>query len=105
MPQPERELDIAKNLRMLEWLRAELVGSVASLLKTMIKGGEEALLECLANIIITTYLLGRRIGLTFARIDQKLESKIKLSIEENHEIENWYGDLSALSQHLTAKKR
>jgi adenosyl cobinamide kinase/adenosyl cobinamide phosphate guanylyltransferase len=105
MPQPEREFDIARNVRMLEWLRAELVGSVAGLLKTMIKGGEEALLDCLAGIIITTYLLGKRIGINFSRIDQKMESKIKLSIEENHEIENWYGDLTALSQHLTAKKR
>lgn len=105
MPQPERDFDIARNLRMLEWLRAELVGSVANLLKTMIKGGEEALLDCLAQIIITTYLLGKRIGLSFPRIDQKVESIIKRGIEENHEIESWYGDLSALAQHLTGKKR
>ncbi len=61
--------------------------------------------DCLARIITSTYLLGRRLGLSFARVDLKMEQNLRSSIAADHEIEEWYGDLSALSAYLEAKKR
>lgn len=105
MESSPREFDIARNIRVIEWLKTELVEAVAALFKGMLKGSEEAILDCLASIVITAYILGRRIGVNFGRIDLKIETKLRLSIEEAHEVEKWYGDLSALNQYLDSKKR
>ncbi|NLK00214.1 MAG: hypothetical protein GX318_03110 [Clostridia bacterium] len=104
-PQGEGQIDVVKKIRMIEWLKAELVGSVASLLKSMVKGGEERILDYLAAILITTYILGKRVGITFARIDQHLKEKLAAGIDEEHEIEEWYGDMSSLLRYMEGKKR
>ncbi|MDA8442797.1 MAG: MazG-like family protein [Peptococcaceae bacterium] len=105
MSLPTNEIDVVKNHRVIEWLKAELVSSVGGLFKAIIGGGEDLVADCLARIITSTYLLGRRLGLSFGRIDLKMEQNLRSSIDASHEIEEWYGDLSALSAYLEAKKR
>lgn len=100
-----RELDIAKNLRVIEWLKAELVESVAALFRSLLKAGDDAVSDALANIIITTYILGQRVGITFQHIDLKVQGKLRLSINEAHEVEKWYGDLSGLLRYLEGSKK
>lgn len=95
-----REPDIARNIRLLEWLQAELVGAVAGVLKAAVKGGQEAVLDALAGVIMTTYLLARRLGLSYTRVDLRLVEKLRASLAEGHEVEQWYGDLSALLRYL-----
>ncbi|HWJ02558.1 MAG TPA: MazG-like family protein [Verrucomicrobiae bacterium] len=102
---PTEDIDVVKNHRVIEWLKAELVGSVGGLFKAIIGGGEDIVADCLARIITSTYLLGRRLGLSFARIDLKMEQNLRSSIAAEHEIEEWYGDLSALASYMEAKKR
>ena len=36
----------------------------------------------------SSYLLGKRLGIPFAAIDSKIESKIRLGIIEEHDVEN-----------------
>lgn len=105
MPQGEQEIDIAKNIRAIEWLKTDLVASLAVLFRAMLKGGEEAIADGLAGMIIGCYVLGRRLGIGFLRIEQKVLSKVKLNISEHHELEKWYGDLSALLRHLELQER
>lgn len=102
---PKEEIDVVKNHRVIEWLKAELVSSMGGLFKAILGGGEDLVADCLARIITSAYLLGRRMGLSFARIDLKMENNLKSNIAADHEIEEWYGDLSALSAYLEAKKR
>ncbi|MEW6662962.1 MAG: MazG-like family protein [Bacillota bacterium] len=104
MPVHDKEVDIARNFRLLEWLKAELVGGVAALLRAAVKGSQEAILDALAGIVVTAYLLGKRLGVSFARLDAKMRDKLESSISEDHEIECWYGDLSALLYHLKSKR-
>lgn len=99
-----RDINIAKNLRVIEWLKAELVESVAALFKSLMRGGEDAISDALATIIITTYILGRRVGITFQHVDMKVQGKLRLSINEAHEVEKWYGDLSGLLKYLEEDK-
>ncbi|HOV43579.1 MAG TPA: MazG-like family protein [Syntrophothermus lipocalidus] len=95
---------MAENLRVIEWLKAELVESVAALFKSLTRGGEEAINDALATIIITTYILGRRLGIAFKDVDRKVQGKLRLSISEAHEVEKWYGDLSELLKYLEENK-
>lgn len=94
------ELDIARNVRTIEWLKAELVGGVSGLFKALLKNSEENILDALANVVVACYLLGKRIGVGFSRLDVKIESKVAANITKNHEIEQWYGDFTALKKYL-----
>jgi len=49
---------------------------------------------------LVTYLLGKRLGLSFSVIDSKIMDKIKIGMLEGHETEKWYGDLSDLSEYF-----
>jgi len=98
------QIDVAKNIRMIEWLKAELVGSAALLLRNLVRGNEELILDSLATTIMTAYVLGKRVGINFNRVDQRLKEKLMASINEEHEIEKWYGDLSSLLRHMDGRK-
>jgi hypothetical protein len=100
-------LDIAKNIRLVEWLKSEILTSVAELYQLLAAGArvsQDALADCLASIITAAYLLGKRLGIPFAAIDSKIESKIRLGIIEEHDVEKHYGDLTALSEHYRTRK-
>ncbi|MGI6575066.1 MAG: MazG-like family protein [bacterium] len=105
MPSNGSEIDIARNLRIIQWLKAELLENISTLFKAMLRGSEEYMLEALAGLIITIYVLARRLGLSFARLEKKVVNLIQMSISEDHEVEKWYSDLSVLLEHFSASKR
>ena len=103
MPQPNKDVSITKNIRMIEWCKCELLAGVSSLFELCFKGAKasrEAILDVLSNIIMVVYLIGRRLGVQYNDIDRKLESKLKLGILEEHEVEKWFGDLSDLNHYI-----
>lgn len=100
-----RDLDIAHNLKIIEWLKAELVDSVAGLFKSLLKAGSDATSDALATIVIITYILGRRVGINFLNIDAKIRNKLNASIKEAPPTEQWYGDLVDLLNYMENKKR
>jgi len=97
--------DIAKNIKVVEWLKADLLTSLSALFKSMLRGSEELILDALASLVITCYILGRRLGINFSRLDLKVEAKLRQGIDEDHEMERWYGDISNLLNYLVDKKR
>ncbi|SKC88316.1 MazG-like family protein [Maledivibacter halophilus] len=96
-------IDIAKNIKIIEWLKSELLSSLASLFELLvkgIKGRQEAIGDILANIILVTYVLARRLGMSYSNLDMRVNDKIKLGVLEDHKIESWFGDLSELKKHM-----
>ncbi|MDD2432051.1 MAG: MazG-like family protein [Firmicutes bacterium] len=91
-----REIDIARNVKTIEWLRTEIVSHVANLFKAMWQNREELILDALAGLIMAAYLLGKRLGITYSKLDSKVVNKVKASMLEDHEIEKWYGDMNSL---------
>ena len=102
------DIDIGKNIKMVDFLKCELLNSTALLFETLVKGvkgSKESLLEVLANIILVTYTLGRRLGIEYDTIDRKVQEKSKIHILEEHHLEKWYGDLSSLNRHLNKHRK
>ena len=101
----DKEIDITRNVKMIEWLKSELLTDISNLFKTLVNGMKEdvheSLAEILSNIILISYILGRRLGINYNAIEIKIENKIKLGLVENHDVEKYYGDLSELSKHLS----
>ncbi len=101
------DFDITKNIRIIEGLKCQILNSVARIFSMLASGAQasqEALAQSLGNIIIACYLLGRRLGIHYALIDQTIEDQIRLGIIEDEEIEQNYGDLSELWQHLRGSR-
>ncbi|MDI3280254.1 MAG: MazG-like family protein [Bacillota bacterium] len=101
---PGLEFDVARNLRTIEWLKAELLNGLSVLFKGMLKGNDDSILEALANLVMCCYLLGQRLGVSFSRLDHKIQNKVEANIRRSHEIEQWYGDFSALKAYLKEKE-
>lgn len=104
----EKEIDITRNIKMIEWLKSELLTDVANLYKVLVNGMKEeiheSVSETLSNIILICYLLGRRLGISYNAIEMKMENKVKLGLIENHDVEKYYGDLSELAKHLNSSR-
>lgn len=101
-----KDMDIIKNIRTVEWLKSELLTSIAYLYEMMIKeedDNKKELSDITANIVLLSLLIGKRIGLNYEDIILNLEHKIKSNIREGHKIEKWYGDLSELLEILSLK--
>lgn len=97
------EIDIARNIRSIEWLKADMLDGFAALFKALIKNGEDAIIDALAAIVIGCYLFGRRLGMGFGKIENRIRQKVKTEIGTEHELEQWYGDFTALLHHLEEK--
>ena len=99
----DRNSDVTKNVKIIEWMKKELilsVGDVFDLIFRGVKPLDEALQDTLANIIMITYLLAKRLGISFSEIDYKIKEKIRIGIDQNHSVESWYGDFSNLKKHM-----
>jgi len=104
----DKEIDITRNIKIIEWLKSELLTDVANLFKVLVNGVKEevheSISDTLSNIVLICYLLGRRLGISYNSIELKIENKVKLGLIENHEVEKYYGDLSELSRHLNSSR-
>ncbi len=100
-----QEGGFAKNIKVVEWLKADLITSMSALFKSMLRNSEDLVLDALASLLITCYVLGRRLGVNFTRLDLRVEAKLRQGIDEEHEVEKWYGDLSTLLNYLVERKR
>ena len=95
----KKDMDIIKNVKTIEWLKSELLSSVAYLYQELSQDEDytkESISDIVSNIILLSFLLSRRLGLNYKDVISDLEDKIKLNISQEHKIEKWYGDLSQL---------
>ena len=74
---------------------------VAKLYSLMLENNTDVLensKNILANIVIESLMFGRRLGLEYEEIFTCANKKINIGIDENHEIEKYYNDLSDLKK-------
>lgn len=98
------ELDIARNIKALEMIKIELLDNLAALFKALLKGSSDKIVDILALIIINCFLLAKRMGLNFGRLDIQIYDRTKTLLKEGHNLEEWYGDISALKAYLEIKR-
>lgn len=98
------ESEILRKMRLIEWLKAELITHVGHLYQAMAKNSEQAISEGLANIIVACYILARRLGITFDSLDRDVLNKVEQNIKSEHEVEKWFGDFSEYQRHLRPKR-
>jgi len=103
----ETGIDITRNIKIIEFLKGEMLTDMAELFKTMSKDSKNVqtdTLDIIANVIIESYVLAKRIGLSYDNVALQINEKLSMGIEEQNEIEKYYRDLSELKKFLSFKK-
>ncbi|GGH30050.1 MazG-like family protein [Paenibacillus segetis] len=95
-----KEMDVAKRAKVIEWLKTEVVDHVARLFKALWEGSTTRVSDSLASLIVSSYILGRRLGVSYRDLDDTIMDKLKKHKQEGHQLEDWYQDISTLEDHL-----
>lgn len=95
-----KDLDVAKRAKVIEWLKTEVVDNVSRLFKALWEGSTAKVGDSLASLMMSSYILGRRLGMSYRDLDDLLIEKLKKHKQEGHQLEDWYQDISALEEHL-----
>lgn len=96
----EREMDVAKRAQAIEWLKTEVVDQVSRLFKALWDGSAARLTDSLASLVTSSYILGRRLGISYAELDEAIAAKLRNLRQEGHTLEDAYHDLSLLEEHI-----
>lgn len=58
----DKNIDVTKNIKVIEWLKSELLMAVATLYDLLVRGiqnSHDAVLDAISNVIFVAYLLGK----------------------------------------------
>jgi hypothetical protein len=103
MSRPEKGLHFAKNVKVIDWLKTEILDQVANLYKGVHHASQHVMLDSLSSLIVSIYVLGRRVGFTFRELDQAVIQKLREHARDGHQLEQWFGDLSALEEYVNKR--
>ncbi|MWV46196.1 hypothetical protein GRF59_21550 [Paenibacillus sp. HJL G12] len=95
-----KDLDVAKRAKVIEWLKTEVVDNVSRLFRALWEGSTTRVGDSLASLIMSSYILARRLGMSYRDLDDLLIEKLKKHKQEGHQLEDWYQDISALEEHM-----
>ncbi|WP_025692509.1 MULTISPECIES: MazG-like family protein [Paenibacillus] len=95
-----KDLDVAKRAKVIEWLKTEVIDQVSRLFKALWEGSTARVSDSLASLIMSSYILGRRLGISYRDMDEVLLEKLRKHRQEGHQLEDWYQDISALEEHM-----
>jgi len=99
----ESGINVARNLRILETMKCSLLSDIAGLYEDMMQNGSEEkneISERLSDIILTSYLLAKQLGIGYNVLEKKLEKKIRMYLLEEKADSLFRVELSELIQHL-----
>lgn len=95
------EVDVVRGMKAIEALKAALLKAEWQLHNGALSGSDSEMLEALADLVGLSYLLTRRLGFDFARLDRMLLQRLEnWRKEDNMDLENHWGDLSLLLRYL-----
>lgn len=99
------DFDIMGNIKLIENYKTFLLSSVADLFVTMSKGNKSSIDEVmdeLSEVIILSYLLGKRLGVNYQSIDERIIKNLKLGLleENNNNSDKEHQDYSKLISYI-----
>lgn len=98
-------LDIVKCSKAIEELKVELLRAQWMVQQGTINASQEHLLESMAGLVGLTYLLTRRLGYDYSRLDRVLYNQMSQWQQDDFlNLETEWGDLSLLLNYLVPEE-
>ena len=85
----ENDFDIGRNIKAIEWLRTEIVVNAGSVCRALQSAKDELVMQALANTMLSCYLMARRLGVSFSRLELEVQKRARQAQLNNHELEQW----------------
>ncbi|NLC11156.1 MAG: hypothetical protein GX767_02755 [Firmicutes bacterium] len=95
---------IATTVRLMERLKIELLSAVSRLHRSLFHGAEKKALESLGQLMIVCYLLGKKLGFTYYRLDCLLQQQARQLIRQEEE-ELLREEMLELLQYLESREK
>ena len=100
-------INIAANVRAIDTIKSEILSEVSNLYRTLALYDSDAVYDEvsgeIATIIAMDYILARRLGLSYEAIDDKISQFLAMAVENGHELEEEFGDMSELSKNVRGR--
>jgi hypothetical protein len=96
----DKDMDLAKRAKVIEWLKTEVIDQMSRVFKGIWEASNDKITDGLASLIVSCYILGRRLGIHYRNLDEAIIDKLKKHKQEGHQLEDWYQDISGLEEHM-----
>ncbi len=101
-----KESSLAQSLHIVENVRNRLLLILARMFQSLSGGKDELVKEDLSEIILNSYILGKRLGVTYQGMDEALLKKAREYVSQKEEVEEYFGDITDfLNYYQTQKKK
>jgi predicted component of type VI protein secretion system len=98
-------VDVIKSSKAIEELKVELLKAQWQVLHGTLNASEEQILDSMANLVGLSYLLTKRLGFDFSRLDRVLYKQMEIWLNEDFlNLESQWGDLSHLQSYLVPEE-
>jgi hypothetical protein len=97
----KERVDIIKNIHSIESLKVNILAGVTRVYDSLNKGKEDLAVDYIIGLMITLFRLGKRLGISYRKLDQKLVEKVNtLDVDGSIELKE---DIEELKQYLMAR--
>ena len=70
-------IDIARNLKIIEGLKVQLLTAIAELFSGLYQGAEDNVLDALSAVVVIMFSMADRLGISIRRMDMAIEEKLQ----------------------------
>jgi hypothetical protein len=90
---------------MIEVLKSEVLNSCSDVFNCLIYNNDkDELTSSLSSLVLLSYILAKRCGVSFSDVDKGIVDKAKLGIIDEHKLETVYKDLSNIKKYIGERK-
>ena len=84
-----------------------MLDTIAELYKVMCEDGDDVhsqITSELSNLILKSFMLGRRLGISYLAMETEVENKLRIGILKEEQLEKDFKDYSGLLHYLKSRK-
>lgn len=103
----KENFNIMTNIKIIEDLKAQLLCLIGEFFRLLTKGSNvarDSILDCISGAIIILYVLGEKLGYSFADIDHIMKAKLDLGIRAEDQVEKEGKSLSKLKRYVNNRR-
>jgi len=101
---PEKQVFIAKQRKVVDELKTEMMERLAAIFRGLHEADDEVVAEQMAAMLLLQYVLARRLGIPFHRLEAAMLQQIRIHKQMGHPLEADFGDWSVLEEYLSSKR-
>lgn len=100
-------MEISGNIQAIDTIKSEILTEIVNLHRTLAGCDEvedyDTVSDEIAAIVAMDYILAKRLGIGYGSIDNRINDLLTSAIENNHELELEFSDMSELRKYISKR--